>query len=65
MAFQAAPAPKSALGYHRMLAPTAAVRVSPICLGGMNFGEAWSDITPLWSLKTGLTGSKEGHDGGL
>lgn len=33
--------PKSALGRHRILSPTAGVRVSPLCLGAMNFGEAW------------------------
>jgi len=33
--------PVSLLGRHRVLSPTAAVRVSPLCLGGMNFGEAW------------------------
>ncbi|EED18900.1 aldo/keto reductase, putative [Talaromyces stipitatus ATCC 10500] len=38
---KAAPAPKSALGYHRVLAPTAGVRVSPLCLGTMNFGTEW------------------------
>lgn len=27
-----------------MLAPTASVRVSPLCLGGMNFGDAWKDL---------------------
>ena len=37
-----APKPKSLLGYHRILAPTAGVRVSPLCLGSMTFGEAWS-----------------------
>jgi hypothetical protein len=41
MAFPPAPTPKSLLGYHRILAPTAGVRVSPLCLGGMNFGDAW------------------------
>ena len=41
MAFQPAPLPKSLLGYHRILAPTAGVRVSPLCLGAMNFGNAW------------------------
>ncbi|KAF2493322.1 Aldo/keto reductase, partial [Lophium mytilinum] len=40
----APPAPKSLLGRHRLLAPTAAVKVSPICLGAMNFGDAWKDI---------------------
>ncbi len=40
MAFQPAPKPKSNLGYLRILAPTAGVRVSPLCLGAMNFGDA-------------------------
>lgn len=31
----------SALRRHRLLAPSAAVLVSPICLGGMNFGDSW------------------------
>lgn len=33
--------PKSALGEYRVLAPTAGVRVSPICLGAMNLGNQW------------------------
>jgi len=36
-----APPPKSPLARYRLLSPTAAVRVSPLCLGAMNFGEAW------------------------
>jgi aryl-alcohol dehydrogenase-like predicted oxidoreductase len=36
------PRPTSLLGYHRILSPTAAIRVSPLCLGAMNFGNAWS-----------------------
>jgi aryl-alcohol dehydrogenase-like predicted oxidoreductase len=44
MAFPTAPKPKSLLGYHRQLAPSAAVRVSPLCLGGMSFGTAWADV---------------------
>lgn len=36
-----APTPPSLLGYHRPLAPSAAVKVSPLCLGTMNFGSAW------------------------
>lgn len=36
-------APKNGLGYHRILAPSAGVRVSPLCLGTMNFGSAWKD----------------------
>ncbi|KAK7745181.1 hypothetical protein SLS62_009894 [Diatrype stigma] len=37
-----APLPKSLLGYHRQLAPTAAVKVSPLCLGTMGFGTSWA-----------------------
>jgi len=40
--FRTPPLPKTALGRHRILSPTASVRVSPICLGGMNFGDAWT-----------------------
>lgn len=35
------PPPRSPLDRHRQLAPTASVRVSPLCLGAMNFGDAW------------------------
>jgi aryl-alcohol dehydrogenase-like predicted oxidoreductase len=41
MAFPPPPVPKSLLGRHRILSPTAGVRVSPLCLGAMNFGDAW------------------------
>ncbi|CAI9636900.1 unnamed protein product [Alternaria burnsii] len=41
MSFITPTAPVSPLGRHRILSPTAAVRVSPLCLGAMNFGEAW------------------------
>ncbi|KAF3480541.1 aryl-alcohol dehydrogenase [Arthroderma uncinatum] len=42
MAGRAAPPPKSLLGRHRLLAPTASVRVSPISLGGMSGqSEVW------------------------
>ena len=34
--------PKSELARYRLLSPSAAVRVSPICLGGMSLGEQWS-----------------------
>lgn len=44
MAMPAPPRPKTDLGYYRMLAPTASVRVSPLCLGAMNFGDAWKDF---------------------
>ncbi|PLN80276.1 aryl-alcohol dehydrogenase [Aspergillus taichungensis] len=39
-----APPPKSLLGRHRLLAPTASVRVSPISLGGMSLGTAWAGM---------------------
>lgn len=39
-----APAPNSRLGYYRVLAPSAGVRVSPLCLGTMNIGTAWSSV---------------------
>lgn len=34
-------APVSPLSRYRLLSPTASVRVSPLCLGSMNFGDAW------------------------
>ncbi|KAJ4256527.1 hypothetical protein NW757_004155 [Fusarium falciforme] len=43
MALPMAPPPKSPLGHYRLLSPSAAVRVSPLCLGTMNFGNAWKD----------------------
>ncbi|KAF1814126.1 hypothetical protein P152DRAFT_499703 [Eremomyces bilateralis CBS 781.70] len=39
--FAPAPPPKTALGHHRLLSPNASIRVSPLCLGAMNFGNAW------------------------
>lgn len=41
MAFPVPPTPTSALGRHRILSPSSGVRVSPLCLGAMNFGDAW------------------------
>ncbi|CAG7948627.1 unnamed protein product [Penicillium nalgiovense] len=38
-----AAAPKSYLGRYRLLAPTAGVKVSPLCLGAMNFGDGWKE----------------------
>lgn len=34
--------PASPLSVYRLLSPTASVRVSPLCLGSMNFGDAWA-----------------------
>ncbi|KAF7533687.1 hypothetical protein G7054_g6867 [Neopestalotiopsis clavispora] len=38
-----APPAKGPLARYRLLSPTASVRVSPLCLGSMNFGDAWKD----------------------
>ncbi|KAM4060383.1 aldo/keto reductase family protein [Hirsutella rhossiliensis] len=38
-----APPAKSPLARYRMLSPSASVRVSPLCLGAMNFGDAWKN----------------------
>ena len=38
------PPPKSLLGRHRILAPSAGVKVSPLCLGAMNFGDNWKSL---------------------
>ncbi|KAM0231078.1 hypothetical protein ACHAP5_011174 [Fusarium lateritium] len=43
MALPFAPPPKSPLGRYRLLSPSASVWVSPICLGTMNFGNAWKE----------------------
>ncbi|KAL9603866.1 MAG: hypothetical protein Q9179_002053 [Wetmoreana sp. 5 TL-2023] len=43
---------KSVLGRHRILAPSAGVRVSPICLGAMNFGNAWTNVMGECSKET-------------
>ena len=42
MSFPTPSKPASALGYHRTLSPTAAIRVSPLCLGAMSLGDAWA-----------------------
>ncbi|KAK7510910.1 NADP-dependent oxidoreductase domain-containing protein [Phyllosticta citriasiana] len=52
MAFAAAPPPKSALGYHRILSPNAGIRVSPLCLGAMNFGDSWRELMGKCDKKT-------------
>ncbi|KAK8044667.1 aryl-alcohol dehydrogenase [Apiospora rasikravindrae] len=39
-----APEPPTELGRLRVLSPNAAVRVSPLQLGAMSIGEAWSDV---------------------
>ncbi|KAH8589434.1 NADP-dependent oxidoreductase domain-containing protein [Bisporella sp. PMI_857] len=47
------PAPaKRPLGTYQMLAPNASVRVSQLCLGGMNFGNAWAGFMGECDQKT-------------
>ncbi|KAF8579303.1 Aldo/keto reductase [Ramaria rubella] len=47
--------PKTALGTYRILSPRCGLRVSPLCLGAMGIGEAWSsymgNITKEEALK--------------
>ncbi|KAL9061344.1 MAG: hypothetical protein Q9162_000218 [Coniocarpon cinnabarinum] len=42
--FAPAPDPESPLARHRVLAPTAGIKVSPLCLGAMGFGDAWREL---------------------
>ena len=34
--------PSTPLGLHRSLSPTASIKVSPLCLGGISIGSSWS-----------------------
>lgn len=52
MTAPAARAPPSLLGRHRLLAPNAGVHVSPLCLGAMNFGNAWKEFMGECSKET-------------
>ncbi|GAP84860.1 putative aryl-alcohol dehydrogenase Aad14 [Rosellinia necatrix] len=42
--WEAAPPPPTELGRYRVLCPTAGIRVSPLQLGAMSIGSAWSDF---------------------
>ncbi|KAK9242292.1 norsolorinic acid reductase [Lipomyces tetrasporus] len=44
MAMAPTPQPKTLLGHHRVLSPSASIKVSPLCLGTMNFGEIWNGL---------------------
>jgi aryl-alcohol dehydrogenase-like predicted oxidoreductase len=44
MVFESPPKPETPLGWHRILSPTAAVKVSPIALGGISPGSSWSEL---------------------
>jgi hypothetical protein len=50
--FGAPPKAASLLDFHRVMAPTAGVRVSPLCLGAMNFGDAWEEMMGKCDKKT-------------
>lgn len=43
IALPMAPPAKSPLARYRLLSPTASLRVSPFCMGGMSFGDAWAE----------------------
>ncbi|ODO06643.1 hypothetical protein I350_04001 [Cryptococcus amylolentus CBS 6273] len=40
--FKLAAEPKTELGRYRLLSPSAAIRVSPLCLGAMSLGNQWT-----------------------
>lgn len=42
--FDPPPKPSNPLGWHRVFSPTASVKVSPIAIGGISFGESWSSL---------------------
>ena len=42
--FEAAPDPPTELGRYRVLSSTAGIRVSPLQLGAMSIGDAWSSF---------------------
>ncbi|KAF2032454.1 Aldo/keto reductase [Setomelanomma holmii] len=46
------PKAKSLLDFQRILSPTAGIRVSPLCLGAMNFGDAWVELMGKCDKKT-------------
>lgn len=41
--FKSPPKPETPLGYHRILSPTASVKVSALALGGISIGSTWSE----------------------
>jgi aryl-alcohol dehydrogenase-like predicted oxidoreductase len=55
MSFISPAGPVSLLGRHRILSPTAGVRISPLCLGAMNFGEAWKATLGECSKETAFS----------
>lgn len=47
-----APPAKGPLDRYRLLSPSASLRVSPLCLGAMNFGKAWESYMGACDQKT-------------
>ncbi|KAG8168161.1 hypothetical protein KVR01_003850 [Diaporthe batatas] len=47
-----APPAKGPLSRYRLLSPSASLRVSPLCLGAMNFGTAWESYMGACDQKT-------------
>jgi len=42
--FEPPPKPKPQFGWHRILSPTENVKVSPVAIGGISFGNSWSEL---------------------
>ncbi|KIW01728.1 uncharacterized protein PV09_06905 [Verruconis gallopava] len=42
--FEPPPKPETPLGLHRILSPTASVKVSPIAFGGISIGSSWAEL---------------------
>lgn len=52
IALPMAPPAQSPLARYRLLSPTASLRVSPLCMGGMSFGDAWAEYMGATSQET-------------
>ncbi|KAK4986436.1 putative aryl-alcohol dehydrogenase aad14 [Elasticomyces elasticus] len=50
--FAPAPEPSTELGRYRILSPTAGIRVSPLQLGAMSIGDAWSSVMGSMNKET-------------
>jgi aryl-alcohol dehydrogenase-like predicted oxidoreductase len=50
--FQPAPDPPTALGRYRILSKSAGIRVSPLQLGAMSIGDAWSGFMGTMDKKS-------------
>lgn len=50
--FEPAPEPPTALGRYRVLSKSAGIRVSPLQLGAMSIGDAWSGFMGTMDKKS-------------